>query len=126
VVTRRSWSGSPYEERFGFCRAMRIGDRVVVAGTAPIWPDGRVELDAKSQTRGCFEIIEAALAELGASLADVIRTRIFLVDVADADEVGAVHGEIFRRDAPVATMVQVAKLLDPSWRVEIEAEAMLV
>ncbi|HLH69774.1 MAG TPA: RidA family protein [Candidatus Dormibacteraeota bacterium] len=122
---QRVGSGSPFEERIGFCRALRVGDRVLVAGTAPIWPDGTVDPDPHAQARRCLEIIAQALRELGADLADVVRTRIFLVDAADAEAVGAVHGETFRLRRPVATMVVVAGLLDPRWRVEIEAEASL-
>ena len=124
-MTGRSTSGSPFEERFGFCRAIRTGDRVLLAGTAPVWPDGHVDPDAGVQARRCFEIIEKALVELGGRLTDVVRTRMFIVDAQDASRVGAVHGEIFEGHAPVATMVVVAQLLDPAWRVEIEAEAVV-
>ncbi|HZV50062.1 MAG TPA: RidA family protein [Candidatus Dormibacteraeota bacterium] len=122
---RRVTSGSPFEERIGFCRALRVGDRVLVAGTAPIWPHGEVDPDPGAQARRCFEIIARSLRELGADLADVVRTRMFLVDAADAEAVGAVHGEVFGSHRPVATMVVVAGLLDPRWRVEVEAEAVL-
>lgn len=116
-------SGSPFEAQFGFCRALRTGDRIFVAGTAPIWPDGSVDPDPAAQARRCFEIVRAALAEVGASVHDVVRTRMFLVDAADAAAVGGVHGEVFAAQAPVATMVVVASLLDPRWRVEIEVDA---
>jgi enamine deaminase RidA (YjgF/YER057c/UK114 family) len=120
---RRARSGSPYEARYGFSRAVRTGDRVVVSGTAPAWPDGHCEPDAGAQARRCCEIIVAALEELGASTADVVRTRMFVTDAQFADEVGAVHGEFFGEAAPAATMVVVSALLDPRWLVEIEAEA---
>jgi enamine deaminase RidA (YjgF/YER057c/UK114 family) len=96
---------------------------VVVSGTAPVWPDRSCPPDAGEQARRCFEIIAAALADLGAGLADVVRTRMFLVSSGDAEAVGAVHREIFGDVRPAATMVVVAGLLDPRWKVEIEAEA---
>jgi enamine deaminase RidA (YjgF/YER057c/UK114 family) len=118
-------SGSPYEATFGFSRAVRAGDRVLVAGTAPIEPDGGCAPDVAGQARRCLAIITEALAEAGASPADVVRTRMYVLDAADADTVGAVHGEVFGQARPVATMVVVAGLIDPRWRVEIEAEAVL-
>lgn len=118
-------SGSPYEPTVGFSRAVRVGARVLVAGTGPVLPDGSCPDDAAAQTRRCFAIIETALAEAGAALTDVVRTRMFLTDVADADAVGAVHGEVLGAVRPVATMVAVAALVDPRWRIEIEAEAVL-
>jgi enamine deaminase RidA (YjgF/YER057c/UK114 family) len=118
-------SGSPFEATIGFSRAVRVGDRVLVAGTAPIQPDGSVDPDPFVQAGRCLEIIAEALAEAGATLADVVRTRIFLVDAADAGDVAAAHGQAFADVRPAATMVVVAGLLDPLWRVEIEAEAVL-
>ncbi len=116
-------SGSPYEETIGFSRAVRIGDRVLVAGTAPISPNGEVDPDPYMQARRCMEIIADALNGLGADLADVVRTRMYLVDRADADAIGRAHGEVFGEHRPVATMVVVSGLVDRRWRVEIEAEA---
>jgi enamine deaminase RidA (YjgF/YER057c/UK114 family) len=123
--SRRVGSGSEFEGRFGFSRAARSGRRVLVSGTAPIRPDGSCDGDAAAQARRCREIIDQALHEAGASLADVVRTRMFIVDPADSDAVGAVHGEVFAEVRPAATMVVVAALLDPRWKVEIEAEAEL-
>ena len=120
---RRISSGSPYEGRIGFSRAIAVAGRVVVSGTAPVWPDGSCDPDAEVQARRCLEIIEQALTEAGASLSDVVRTRMFLVDAADADAVGRAHGEVFGETRPAATMVVVKALLDPRWKVEIEAEA---
>ena len=120
---RRARSGSPYEERYGFSRAIRAGDRVVVSGTAPVWPDGGCDPDPGAQARRCCEIIAAALGDLGASTADVVRTRMYVTDPGHADAVGEVHREFFGEAAPAATMVVVAALLDPRWLVEIEAEA---
>jgi enamine deaminase RidA (YjgF/YER057c/UK114 family) len=116
-------SGSPFEPRVGFSRALRIGSRVLVAGTAPVWPDGTCDPDPEAQARRCLEIVVAALAEAGATPADVVRTRMFITDAADAEAVSRAHAELFADVRPVATMVVVAGLLDPRWKVEIEAEA---
>ena len=118
-------SASPYEERIGFSRAVRVGDRVLVSGTAPVWPDGSCPDDAGVQARRCLEIVAAALAEAGATLADVVRTRQYIVRREDADAVSNAHGECFSQVRPASTMVLVAGLLDPRWRVEIEAEAIV-
>jgi enamine deaminase RidA (YjgF/YER057c/UK114 family) len=120
---QRAQSGSPFEASIGFSRAVRVGDRVSVSGTAPVWPSGEVDPDPAAQARRCWEIVTAALAELGAGPGDVIRTRMYITDAAHADAVGAVHGEIFGATRPASTMVVVAALLDPRWVVEVEAEA---
>ncbi|TML79856.1 MAG: RidA family protein [Actinobacteria bacterium] len=120
---RRVSSGSPYEDVIGFSRAVRVGERVLVSGTAPIWPDGNVDPDPATQMRRCIEIIATALGEAGASLNDVVRTRTFLVDPADAEAIQRVHGEAFGEIRPASTMVVVRALLDPRWKVEVEAEA---
>jgi enamine deaminase RidA (YjgF/YER057c/UK114 family) len=122
---QRVSSGSPYEPRIGFSRAVRVGDRVLVSGTAPIWPDGQVDPDPAAQMRRCLEIVLVALAEAGARPADVVRTRTYLVDAADGEAVGAVHGETFGDVRPTSTMVVVNGFLDPRWKVEVEAEAVL-
>lgn len=118
-------SGSPFETTIGFSRAVKFGRRVVVSGTAPIWPDGSCPPDVRGQARRCCEIIVAALTEAGATPSDVLRTRMYLVSAGDAAAVGEVHAEFFGPAAPAASMVVVAALLDPRWRVEIEAEAEL-
>jgi enamine deaminase RidA (YjgF/YER057c/UK114 family) len=118
-------SGSPYEEPIGFSRAVRVGDRVVVSGTAPVWPDGNCDPDPEVQAERCLEIILGALASAGASAADVLRTRTYLVSADDWEAVGRAHGRMFRDVRPASTMVVVAALLDPRWRVEIEAEAVV-
>jgi enamine deaminase RidA (YjgF/YER057c/UK114 family) len=123
--SRRVASGSPYESTIGFSRAIRIGERVLVAGTAPIWPDGSCDPDPAGQARRCLEIVVTALAEVGAQREHVVRTRMFITSAEHADAVGRVHGEFFADARPVATMVVVAALLDPRWCVEIEAEAMV-
>ncbi|HEV3124245.1 MAG TPA: RidA family protein [Candidatus Dormibacteraeota bacterium] len=122
---RRTRSGSPYEDLIGFSRAVRVGDRVLVSGTAPVWPDGSCADDAEVQAARCFEIIIGALAELGAGASDVVRTRMYIVDPGDADAVGRAHRAAFADAAPAASMVVVARLLDPRWKVEIEAEAVV-
>jgi enamine deaminase RidA (YjgF/YER057c/UK114 family) len=105
---------------------VRVGDRVVVSGTAPVRADGSCDPDPAAQARRCLEIIEAALEEAGVTRADVVRTRTYLVDRNDWEAVGAVHGEVFREARPASTMIIVAGLLDPRWKVEIEAEAVVV
>ena len=123
---RRISSGSPFEAKIGFSRAVRVGDRVLVSGTAPVRPDGSCDSDAEAQAARCIEIIGEALEEAGSGLADVVRTRQYIVDPADAEAVGRAHAAAFGETRPASTMVVVAGLLDPRWRVEIEAEALLV
>jgi enamine deaminase RidA (YjgF/YER057c/UK114 family) len=122
---RRVSSGSPFEPTIGFSRALRVGDRVWVSGTGPVWADGTCPDDPGVQTRRCFDIIVAALAEAGATLDDVVRTRMFLISTDDAEAVSAVHGELFSHVLPAATMVVVAALLDLRWKVEIEVDALI-
>lgn len=125
-MVERFRSGSPYEATIGFSRAVRLGDRILVSGTAPVPPAGEaIAADAGDQMRRCGEIISTVLTEAGASLEHVVRTRMFITDPADADEIGAVHAELFSAAAPAATMVVVAALLDPAWKVEMEVEAVL-
>src|SRR5713101_7997271 len=116
-------SGSPYESLIGFSRAVRIGDRVLVSGTAPIWPDGSCDPDPGIQARRCFEIVFGALAEAGAQPRHVVRTRMFITSTEHADAVARAHGAVFAEVRPASTMVVVAALLDPRWCVEIEVEA---
>jgi enamine deaminase RidA (YjgF/YER057c/UK114 family) len=122
---RRIASGSPYEPVIGFSRALRAGDRVLVSGTGPIWEDGSCDPDPEVQARRCLEIVAAALAQAGAAPADVVRTRMYLTNAEYADAVGRAHAELFAHVRPAATMVVVAGLLDPRWKVEIEAEALV-
>lgn len=116
-------SGSPYEPRMGISRAVRVGDRVLVSGTAPVWPDGSCTPDVTEQARRCIEIIATALTEAGATLGDVVRPRVLLTDASDGEAVCAVHGEVFGAVRPAATLAVVSGFLDPRWKVEIEAEA---
>ena len=122
---QRIASGSPFEPRIGFSRAVRVGERVLVSGTAPIWPDGSCDPDPEAQARRCIEIILAALGEAGAAPGHVVRTRMYLTNAGDADAVGRAHGAIFGAVRPASTMVVVAALLDPRWKVEMEAEAII-
>ena len=101
------------------------GDRILVSGTAPIWPDGSVDADAYVQANRCFEIIAKALADAGASLDQVVRTRMYVTGLAWVDAVGKAHGEAMANARPVATMVVVKDLIDERWKVEIEAEAVI-
>lgn len=120
-------SGSPYEARFGFSRAVRTGALVSVAGTAPIGPDGTTvgRGDAAAQARRCLEIIAVALEGAGAALRHVVRTRILLTRIEDWPAVARVHGEHFRSIRPVCTVAQVSCLIDRDWLVEIEADAVI-
>ena len=123
---QRTTSGSPFEASFGFCRAVRDGNRIIVAGTGPIEPDGSTTPgSAADQAARCFTIIIAAITELGGSAADVVRTRMLLTDPGDQDAVGRVHARFFAEAKPAATMAGVAWLCRPEWRVEIEAEAIV-
>jgi enamine deaminase RidA (YjgF/YER057c/UK114 family) len=113
---------SPFEPVIGFSRAVRMGNLVHVSGTGPVGAD---EASVEEQTRRVFKIIEQALIKAGATLRDVVRTRMYLTHARDWEAVGRVHGELFGDIRPAATMVVVAALLNPSWRIEIEAEAIL-
>jgi enamine deaminase RidA (YjgF/YER057c/UK114 family) len=113
---------SPFEPIIGFSRAVRVGNTIHVSGTGPVGED---EASAAEQTRHILTIIEGVLARAGATLENVVRTRIYLTHAEDWESVGRIHGEIFQTIRPAATMVVVAKLLHPSWRVEIEAEAVI-
>src|SRR3954451_10986558 len=118
-------SGSPLEPTIGFSRAVRDERLIFVSATAAIWPEGRVDPDVGVQARRCLEIIEEALRESGATLRDVVRTRVFLVDAAHGAAVAAVHGEAFGTIRPATGFIVVQGFLDPRWLVEIEAEAVL-
>jgi enamine deaminase RidA (YjgF/YER057c/UK114 family) len=125
-VERRLISGhSPYEGVTGFSRAVVAGNRVLVAGTAPIPLEGDPPAGAYEQARLCLEIVGGALERAGSGFADVVRTRIFLTDPGDWEEVARAHGEVFAEIRPASTAVVVKELLDPRWRVELEAEAVL-
>jgi enamine deaminase RidA (YjgF/YER057c/UK114 family) len=118
-------SGSPYEPLIGISRAVRVGDRVLVSGTAPIWGDGSCDPDPEVQADRCLEIIVDALTDAGAGRDDVVRTRTFLTDASDWEAVGRAHRRVFGEARPVSTMVVVSGFLDRRWKVEIEAEAVI-
>lgn len=115
-------AASPFAAMVGYSRAVRDGRHVFVAGTAPIGCDST---DPYEQATRCLEIIAGALAEVGAHPKDVVRTRVYLVDPADWEAVGRAHGEMFGEILPASSMLVIAGLLDPGWRVEIEADALL-
>lgn len=125
--TKRQFASgiSPYEAAYGFSRAVRVGQTVHVAGTAPVWADGTVHPSPAAQARRCWAIVGQALEDVGATLDDVVRTRMFITDPEHADAIGEVHGEVFSTARPAATMVVVAGLLDERWVVEVEAEAIV-
>jgi enamine deaminase RidA (YjgF/YER057c/UK114 family) len=118
-------SGGKWEALVGYSRAVRVGHHVHVAGSTAAAPDGRVQAagDAAEQTRIAIRTIERALVEAGASLADVVRTRIYTTDISQWEAIGRAHGEFFGQIRPAATMVEVRALIDPAMLVEIEAEA---
>jgi enamine deaminase RidA (YjgF/YER057c/UK114 family) len=126
-MERQMVSGhSPFEPVFGFSRAVRAGNRVLVSGTAPVPADGSAPPPgAYAQTMVCLNLIGEALAKAGTGLEHVVRTRMYLTDAAHWREVARAHGEVFGDIRPAATAVIVAGLLDPAWEVEIEAEAVL-
>jgi enamine deaminase RidA (YjgF/YER057c/UK114 family) len=113
---------SPFEPIIGFSRAVRIGNAVHVSGTAPV---GAEDLSAYEQTRACLKLIETALHNAGAGFEHVVRTRIYITHTEDWQEVGRAHGEVFSNIRPAATMVTVKELINPKWRVEIDADAVL-
>jgi enamine deaminase RidA (YjgF/YER057c/UK114 family) len=127
MAEQRVSSGSPYEPKLGFSRAVRVGSIIAVSGTAPIGPDGKTvgQGDAAAQMRRCIEIVRASLEQLGASLDDVIRTRILLTSIADWQSVGLVHGEYFGQIRPACTVLQVSRFIDPDWLVELEVDAIV-
>ena len=120
-------SASPYESLVGFARAVRRGSHIAVSGTAPIDADGEtVAGGAYEQALRCFEVILEAVTALGGTREDVVRTRMYVIDASDWDAVGRAHGEFFREVYPAATLVVVKGLLDPRWKVEIEADAEII
>jgi len=128
VKVQRSWSGSPWEEKAGYCRAIRIGSVIKVAATAPFGPDGEVLHvgDLAGQTTRCLDIIAEALSELGADVSDVVATRMYVTDISRTAELAEPHRIVFGSNPPAATLVEVAGLVHPDILIEIEAEAMVV
>jgi enamine deaminase RidA (YjgF/YER057c/UK114 family) len=127
VSFQRSFSGAPWESHVGYCRALRVGDRVFVTGTAPVASGGGVHApgDGYAQARRCLEIIAGALAEVGASIEHVTRTRMFVTDIERWEEYGQAHSEVFKDHPPTTTMVEVRRLIHPDMLIEIEADAVV-
>jgi enamine deaminase RidA (YjgF/YER057c/UK114 family) len=116
---------SPFEEEIGFTRAVRVGDRILVAGTTAVMPDGSVPADAGAQADRCFQEIIRYIEELGGRAEDVVRVRMFVTDIADADAISAAFSRALKRARPTGTLVAIAGLYRPDWKVEIEAEAIV-
>ena len=125
MQTRRTFSGAPWEEGIGYCRAIRADDHIYVTGTAPIDDDGKVFApgDPYAQARRCFEIIEQALINLGGTMRCVVRTRMFVTDITLWEEFGRAHRAFFAGNPPATTMVEVKSLIAPGMLIEVEAEA---
>jgi enamine deaminase RidA (YjgF/YER057c/UK114 family) len=124
---RRIFTGAPWEKKVGYCRAVRAGSHVYVSGTAPVAPDGTTFApgDAYGQAKRCFEIATAALRELGAGPEHVVRTRMYVTDIARWDEYGRAHAEVFGAAPPATSMVEVKRLIDPAMLIEVEVEAVV-
>lgn len=127
MARQRVFSGSSWEEKAGYCRAMRIGNQIFVAGTAPSDGQGGTFApgDAYAQTKRCFEIIEEALLDLGADLSDIVRTRLYVTDMGRWEEFAQAHQELFGDHPPVNTMLEIKGLVNPDMLVEVEVEALL-
>ena len=123
----RAFTNAPWEKKVGYCRAVRAGDLIFVTGTAPVAEDGSVHAPGNpyEQTKRCFEIIGKALGDLGAGFEHVVRTRMFVTDIARWEAVAQVHGEVFADVRPVTTLVEVSGFVHPDMLVEIEADAVL-
>jgi enamine deaminase RidA (YjgF/YER057c/UK114 family) len=126
-MRKRVTSGSPFESKIGFSRAVRVGNILAVSGTAPIATDAGVAApgDAYGQTLRCLEIIAQAVRSAGLDLSSVIRTRVYLTDISKWEDAARAHGEVFSEIRPASTFVEVKGLIDPDWLVEIEADCVL-
>jgi enamine deaminase RidA (YjgF/YER057c/UK114 family) len=126
MIRQRAFSGTPWEDKVGYCRALRVGQQIFVSGTSPSDGEGGTFApgDAYAQTHRCFDIIQQALEDLGASLSDVVRTRIYVTDMTRWEEIARAHYELFADHPPVNTTVEVAALANPDMLVEIEADAL--
>jgi isochorismate pyruvate lyase len=124
---KRVFTGAPWEKRTGYCRAIRVGCQIFVSGTAPVADDGTTFApgDPYRQTRRCFDIIERALRELGASLKDVVRTRMYVTDIARFEEYARAHGETFGAHPPATAMLEIKALVSPDMLIEVEADALV-
>jgi enamine deaminase RidA (YjgF/YER057c/UK114 family) len=126
VERRNVSSGSPYEQVIGFSRAVRAGHHVTVGATAPIMPDGgEPPDDAYRQAKRCIEIVVTALEEAGATVQDIVRTRCFLTDLAEWEDVARAHGEVFGDVRPASSFIGIEAFIEPRWKVEIEADAIV-
>ncbi|MDH3206217.1 MAG: RidA family protein [Gemmatimonadota bacterium] len=127
MAFQRAFSGAPWESHVGYCRALRAGDRVFVTGTAAVNPDGTVHApgDGYEQARRCLEIIERALADVGARMDQVTRTRMFVTDIDRWEEYGRAHGEVFAEHPPTTSMIEIRRLIHPDMLIEIEADAVV-
>src|SRR5215469_9570721 len=127
MMRRLVSSGSPLEPEIGFSRAVRVGDHIAVAGTAPIAPGGGTAArgDVYGQTKRCLEIIAQAIQDAGGSMSNVTRTRVMLTDMTRWQDAARAHGEVFGTIRPACTFVQVSRFIDPEWLVEIEADAIV-
>lgn len=124
---RRAFSGAQWEAEVGYCRALRVGDRVFVSGTAPVGPNGGVASagDGYAQALRCLEIMAQALEAVDAGIEHVVRTRMFVTDIELWRDFGRAHSEVFGEHPPATTMVEVSRLIDPEMLIEIEAEAVV-
>ena len=125
LARRRISSGSPWESTFGYSRAVRVGDQVFVGATVGRNADGSPAEGPYAQARRALEIIETALVEAGGGLGDVVRTRFFVTDFADFDEIARAHREVFGEIRPATSMVQISALIEPAYVLEIEADAVI-
>jgi enamine deaminase RidA (YjgF/YER057c/UK114 family) len=125
LMRQRISSGSPWESTFGYSRAVRAGDLVFVGGTVGRNPDGSAAEGPYAQAKRALEIIESALIDAGASLDDVVRTRFFITDFSDFDEIARAHREVFGEFRPATSMVQISALIEPAYVLEIEADAVI-
>lgn len=127
TLVQRVYSGAPWEGEVGYCRALRTGDRIFVTGTAPVAEGGGVHApgDGYGQAVRCWQIVAAALAELGAGLEHVVRTRMFVTDIERWAEFGRAHREAFGDHPPTTTMVEIRRLIDPGMLIEVEADALV-
>ena len=123
----RAFSAAPWEKTVGYCRAVRAGSHIYVTGSAPVKIGGGVHApgDGYAQAKRCIEVMEAALKELGADLSCVVRTRMFVTDIARWEEFGRAHREAFSAHPPATTMVEVKALIVPEFLIEIEADAVV-
>ena len=127
MKVKRAFSGAPWEDRVGYCRALRVGDRIFVTGTASVAEGGAVHAPGNgyAQAVRCFEIIRNALRELDADTEHVVRTRLFVTDIRRWEEFGRAHHEFFGEHPPTTTMVEVSRLIDPDMLIEVEADAVV-